>query len=50
MSCDTGIKPRKTAKTGHFTKVSSADYKGKWAVICFYPADFTFSARPRSPR
>lgn len=30
------------AKTGHFTKVSSADYKGKWAVICFYPADFTF--------
>jgi len=78
MSCDTGIKPRKTvkidqnpaqqfsqekkamsstmvrrempeftmeaydAKTGHFTKVSSADYKGKWAVVCFYPADFTF--------
>lgn len=28
--------------TGHFTTVSSEDYKGKWAVICFYPADFTF--------
>lgn len=30
------------AKTGHFTTVSSEDYKGKWAVVCFYPADFTF--------
>lgn len=30
------------AKTGHFTQVSSEDYKGKWAVVCFYPADFTF--------
>lgn len=30
------------AKTGHFTQVSSADYMGKWAVVCFYPADFTF--------
>ncbi len=30
------------AKTGHFTSVSSSDYKGKWAVVCFYPADFTF--------
>jgi peroxiredoxin (alkyl hydroperoxide reductase subunit C) len=28
--------------TGHYTEVSSEDYKGKWAVICFYPADFTF--------
>jgi len=28
--------------TGHFIQVSSEDYKGKWAVICFYPADFTF--------
>ena len=28
--------------TGHFTTVSSEDYKGKWAVVCFYPADFTF--------
>ncbi len=30
------------AKTGHFTTVSSEDYKGKWHVVCFYPADFTF--------
>lgn len=30
------------AKTGHYTTVSSEDYKGKWHVICFYPADFTF--------
>lgn len=25
-----------------FTTVSSEDLKGKWNVICFYPADFTF--------
>jgi len=30
------------ASTGHYTEVSSNDYKGKWAVVCFYPADFTF--------
>ncbi len=30
------------AKTGHYTVVKSDDYKGKWAVVCFYPADFTF--------
>jgi peroxiredoxin (alkyl hydroperoxide reductase subunit C) len=30
------------AKTGHFTTVSSNDYKDKWTVVCFYPADFTF--------
>lgn len=30
------------AKTGHFKTVSSEDYKGKWCVVCFYPADFTF--------
>lgn len=30
------------AATGHYTTVSSEDYKGKWTVICFYPADFTF--------
>ncbi len=30
------------AKTGHYITVSSDDYKGKWAVVCFYPADFTF--------
>ena len=30
------------SKTGHYTEVSSEDYKGKWSVVCFYPADFTF--------
>ncbi len=30
------------AATGHYTEVSSEDYKGKWFVVCFYPADFTF--------
>ncbi len=30
------------AKSGHYTTVSSNDYKGKWHVVCFYPADFTF--------
>ena len=30
------------AETGHYTEVSSEDYKGKWTVNCFYPADFTF--------
>ena len=30
------------AETRHYTTVSSEDFKGKWSVICFYPADFTF--------
>jgi NADH-dependent peroxiredoxin subunit C len=30
------------AKTGHYVTVSSEDYKDKWVVVCFYPADFTF--------
>ena len=30
------------AESGHYTEVSSDDYKGKWTVVCFYPADFTF--------
>lgn len=30
------------AATGHYKTVSSDDYKGKWSVVCFYPADFTF--------
>lgn len=28
--------------SGHYISVSSNDYKGKWSVVCFYPADFTF--------
>lgn len=27
---------------GEFKAVSSEDVLGKWAVFCFYPADFTF--------
>ena len=27
---------------GKFVPVSDADLKGKWSVIVFYPADFTF--------
>ena len=30
------------ASTGHFKTVDSSDYKGKWFIVCFYPADFTF--------
>ena len=30
------------AKSGHYTEVKSEDYAGKWSVVCFYPADFTF--------
>jgi len=27
---------------GKFTKISLSDYRGKWIVLFFYPADFTF--------
>lgn len=29
-------------QNGEFIEVSDADLKGKWSVVCFYPADFTF--------
>jgi peroxiredoxin (alkyl hydroperoxide reductase subunit C) len=29
-------------KEGKFVTVSDADLKGKWSVVFFYPADFTF--------
>ena len=29
-------------KEGKFVAVSDADLKGKWSVVFFYPADFTF--------
>src|SRR6186997_448659 len=29
-------------KEGKFITVSDADLKGKWSVVFFYPADFTF--------
>lgn len=38
------IRPFKTTAfiNGQFEDVSSDDLKGKWSVIFFYPADFTF--------
>jgi peroxiredoxin len=29
-------------KNGEFVEVTEADLKGKWSVVVFYPADFTF--------
>src|SRR5688572_30836722 len=29
-------------KNGEFVEVTNADLKGKWSVVFFYPADFTF--------
>jgi peroxiredoxin (alkyl hydroperoxide reductase subunit C) len=29
-------------QNGDFITVSEENFKGKWSVICFYPADFTF--------
>ena len=41
---NTSIKPFKAQafKDGKFIEVSDADLKGKWSVVVFYPADFTF--------
>ncbi|HMW17179.1 MAG TPA: alkyl hydroperoxide reductase subunit C [Accumulibacter sp.] len=41
---NTEIKPFKTTAfhKGAFVPVSDADLKGKWSVVVFYPADFTF--------
>ncbi len=41
---NTQIKPFKAQafKDGKFLEVSEADLKGKWSVVFFYPADFTF--------
>lgn len=27
---------------GEFKTIKSADFKGKWVILFFYPADFTF--------
>lgn len=27
---------------GEFIEVSEQNFKGKWSIVCFYPADFTF--------
>ena len=41
---DTEIKPFKATayQNGQFITVSDADLRGKWSVVFFYPADFTF--------
>ena len=41
---NTIIKPFKTTayQNGKFVEVSDTDLKGKWSVVFFYPADFTF--------
>ena len=40
----TEVKPFKAQAyhNGKFVEVTEADFKGKWSVLCFYPADFTF--------
>src|SRR5690625_7359709 len=41
---NTEIKPFKAQAyhNGKFIEVTDADLRGKWSVVCFYPADFTF--------
>ncbi len=41
---NTIVKPFKTQAyhNGKFVEVTDADLKGKWSVVFFYPADFTF--------
>jgi len=41
---NTTVKPftAQAYKQGKFLSVSDADLKGKWSVVFFYPADFTF--------
>ncbi|WP_019646540.1 alkyl hydroperoxide reductase subunit C [Novispirillum itersonii] len=41
---NTEVKPFKAEayKNGKFVTVTDADLKGKWSVVFFYPADFTF--------
>ena len=41
---NTQIKPFKAQafQNGQFREVTEADLKGKWSVVFFYPADFTF--------
>jgi NADH-dependent peroxiredoxin subunit C len=29
-------------KNGEFVEVTEQNFKGRWSVVCFYPADFTF--------
>jgi len=43
----TEVKPFKAQAyhNGKFIEVTEQDFKGKWSVVCFYPADFTSFAR-----
>ena len=40
----TQVKPFKAQAfhNGEFITVTDEDLKGKWSIVCFYPADFTF--------
>ncbi len=40
----TEVKPFKASAyhNGKFIEVTQENLKGKWSVVCFYPADFTF--------
>jgi peroxiredoxin (alkyl hydroperoxide reductase subunit C) len=40
----TEVKPFKAQafQNGKFINVTEENLKGKWSVVCFYPADFTF--------
>lgn len=40
----TEVQPFKATayQNGKFVDVTEANFKGKWSVVCFYPADFTF--------
>lgn len=29
-------------RNGEFVEVTDENFKGKWSIVCFYPADFTF--------
>jgi peroxiredoxin len=29
-------------RDGDFVEVTEGNFKGKWSIVCFYPADFTF--------
>jgi NADH-dependent peroxiredoxin subunit C len=41
---NTTVKPFKgnAYRDGKFITVTDADLRGKWSIVCFYPADFTF--------
>jgi len=40
----TEVKPFKAMAyhNGQFIEVTDQDFRGKWTIVCFYPADFTF--------